>query len=94
MKPNRFENKNRPLCKFGPGGEYVSTWPGNGKDYSEKNCNSLSKVLSTIAGILGAAINADLLGDMERQVQVDALVIQTIAVLSKFALPKSILEQS
>lgn len=91
MKSNRFENENSPLCKFGPGGEYVSTWPGNGKNYSEKNCNAISKILSTIAGILGAAIKIDLLGEMETQVEAEAVIIQTIAedkITGKYELSK------
>jgi hypothetical protein len=79
MEPNRFESETRPLCKFGPGGDYVSTWPGNGKSYSEKNNNALSKVLSTVASILGAVIKADMLSEMETQVETEAAIIAKLA---------------
>lgn len=79
MEPNRFENEGRPLCKFGPGGDYISDWPGNGRSYSEKNTNVLSKVLSTVASILGATIKAEMLKDMENQVELEAAVIAKLA---------------
>ncbi len=91
MEPNRFENETRPLCKFGPGGEYVSSWPGNGKSYSQKNTNALSKVLSTVAGILGAAIKADMLSEMESQVETEAAIIAKLAedkIAGKYGQPE------
>ncbi len=64
MKQNRFGNINLgmevPICKFGPGGDFVREWPAR-KKVSKSMKNQLGEVLVTIAEILGATISPELL---------------------------------
>ena len=49
-----------PICKFGPGGDYVRTWPGNAAGKADAVGaveNPLRKVLERLADIIGANIN-------------------------------------
>ncbi len=63
MKQDRFGNFNlggdEPVCKFGPGGDFVREWPARKKVPKQKE-NPLSKVLTTIAEILGTTICSEL----------------------------------
>lgn len=63
MKQNRFGKFNigvdEPVCKFGPGGDFVRDWPARKKVAKQKE-NPLSKVLTTIAEILGTTIRPEL----------------------------------
>ena len=55
-------NKNRPLCRFGPGGDFISIWPGEEdleSDDSLQRSNSLSGVLNSIAEILGTLLGSE-----------------------------------
>jgi hypothetical protein len=58
MEHNKIREpvNNFPLCQFGPGGEFVSFL--NDKDDNNKSVfdNPIAKVLSTLAGIIGAVI--------------------------------------
>ena len=64
MKQNRFGNFNLgmdgPVCKFGPGGDFVREWPAR-KKMSKSTETPLGKVLTTIAEILGTTIRPELL---------------------------------
>ena len=62
MKQNRFGNFNLgsdgPVCKFGPGGDFVREWPARKKVPKQKE-TPLGKVLTTIAEILGTTISPE-----------------------------------
>ena len=64
MKQNRFGNfklgSDEPVCKFGPGGDFVTEWPARKKVPKQKE-NPLGEVLTTIAEILGTTIRPELL---------------------------------
>lgn len=46
--------QNTPLCKFGPGGEYVNNWNiGDQVPVTSKSSNSIGKLLDIIAEIAG-----------------------------------------
>lgn len=65
MDMNRFKNRSeKPLCKFGPGGEFVTDWPGGEMKAYKSNKNPLGKVLSTIAEIIGATIDPELIAEL------------------------------
>ena len=63
MKQKRFGNFNlgsdEPVCKFGPGGDFVREWPARKKAPKQKE-NPLGEVLATIAEILGTTIRPEL----------------------------------
>lgn len=61
MDRGRFDAfRDEPICKFGPGGDYVRTWPpkaagkADGVGAAE---NPLRKVLERLADIIGANVN-------------------------------------
>ena len=58
-----FSNeKNRPLCRFGPGGDFVSDWPAEALCQEQIGIGSLGKTLSRITEIIGAVIVPELIG--------------------------------
>ncbi len=61
MDRGRFDAfRDEPICKFGPGGDYVRTWPPKtaGKaDPAGTVENPLRKVLERLADIIGANVN-------------------------------------
>ena len=61
MDRGRFDAfADEPICKFGPGGDYVRVWPGeaSGKgDAVGAVENPLRKVLERLADIIGATVN-------------------------------------
>jgi hypothetical protein len=67
MDVKRFKvgDDKQPLCKFGPGGEYVYNWPGENADLANANKNALGKVLRALAQIIGATINCELLAELQ-----------------------------
>src|SRR3972149_5734901 len=44
-----------PLCKFGPGGEFVSYWPPRPDDYSRIRPNALTKLLNKLVPLVKTA---------------------------------------
>ena len=61
MDRGRFDAfGDEPICRFGPGGDYVRAWPGKaaGKaDPAPAAENPLRKVLQSLADIIGATVN-------------------------------------
>jgi hypothetical protein len=56
---NGFLNEaNPPLCRFGPGGSYVTNWPAGTSVASKK---PIASVLDTISKMLDTVINEELL---------------------------------
>lgn len=82
MKIDRFKNdgSGEPLCKFGPGGEYIRSWPQKGKAAPLASENSLRKVLSTLADIIGTSIHPELLADIESQVDIETQAKHKLAM--------------
>ena len=52
-----FDEKDIPVCRFGPGGDFVADWPPREK----LSADPISKVLETIAKIIGTVITPELL---------------------------------
>ncbi len=67
MNVRRFniDDGKQPLCKFGPGGDYVYNWPGENDALTTAGRNSLGRVLSALAQIIGATINCELLSELQ-----------------------------
>ena len=58
METGRFNNEDMtPICKFGPGGEYVSFLPKEYAEIASPN-NPLAKALEKIAKIMGTPIKS------------------------------------
>jgi hypothetical protein len=58
-KNERFENEeNFPVCRFGPGGDFVTDWPYT---VQKKPRRPISSLLKTIAKMLDAVITEELL---------------------------------
>lgn len=55
-----FSEGNLPLCRFGPGGEYVTNWPGR---TSAKAGKPIASVLGAMAKMLDTVINQELLAN-------------------------------
>ena len=67
MNVRRFniDDGKQPLCKFGPGGDYVYNWPGENAALTTSGRNSLGRVLGALAQIIGATINCELLSEFQ-----------------------------
>ncbi len=51
MKQNRFKDE-KPLCRFGPGGQYLYTWPPSNYQYKLPVQDRLTRVLITISDMI------------------------------------------
>jgi hypothetical protein len=78
MDEKRFKNSSDPLCRFGPGGEFTSDWPVSA-DAKTSSVNSIGRVLSTIAGMIGATIYPELLAEIENETAVEMTVYRQMA---------------
>jgi hypothetical protein len=75
MDVRRFgEFEDEPLCRFGPGGDYVRQWPGAG-DKAPKPANPLRKVLEVIAEMMGTAIDPAMFADISVEGPTDVSAI-------------------
>ena len=62
LEPNAETN---PICKFGPGGEYVAFWQGRAAKKSSCPAGPIGKVLAALGEMIGATIQPGVLGDTE-----------------------------
>ena len=54
------DNQFEPLCRFGPGGDFVSAWPSESqKQPLRPAANGLSKLLDVISEIISAVVGSD-----------------------------------
>ena len=60
-----LDGENAPLCRFGPGGDFVFDWPVEPLRQKQTEINSIGKTLSRIAEIIGVVIAPELIGQME-----------------------------
>lgn len=61
MEPNMSydtDSQNEPVCRFGPGRDYVSIWPPEPVGRPVASPNSLTKVLSSIAEIMATFVGS------------------------------------
>jgi hypothetical protein len=64
MERFRQTNQNTPLCKFGPGGDYVSEWDAVNAAPAEHKETHLGQVLNVIAEIIGATVQPEILTEI------------------------------
>jgi hypothetical protein len=60
---NYSDDKNYPLCRFGPGGSFISDWPAD----KTRTTDPIGKVLQTIAKFIGAVTDELLTKDKTAQ---------------------------
>ncbi len=58
MRKNGFGKSLRPLCKFGPGGDYVTNWPEGSSDAGEIFDNPLTSVLTALGSVINTRMGA------------------------------------
>lgn len=51
-------NENQPLCKFGPGGEFVSIWPGGPERAAHSDTSLPGRLLSFVTDIMPTLLGA------------------------------------
>ena len=78
MDINQFnpDSTGKPLCRFGPGGEFISDWPARDMQSPPGFGNRLGKVLTTIADMIGATMNPELLNEIEHSSITEASVYE------------------
>ena len=54
-KDEQFE----PICRFGPGGDYVHNWPPSTYQTGQPNQNPLSRVLASLSEIIAAMLGSE-----------------------------------
>ncbi len=78
-----FAEQNEPICRFGPGGDFISVWPGKSSDSISSKPNSLNKALGSIAELV-----ALMLGSEPEGISISRAGIQTNARRIFFAKEK------
>jgi len=56
-----FDEFDGPVCRFGPGGEYVKDWPAKKNQLPVPGSNQLNKVLALIADVMGTTVSGELM---------------------------------
>jgi len=56
-----FDDFNVPVCRFGPGGDYVKDWPLKENQTPNYHTNPLGKVLALIADVVGTTVSGELM---------------------------------
>jgi len=56
---SRLNMKNEPVCKFGPGGKFVSVWPPEAPMSIEVSSNRLTRLLATMSEIITALLGSE-----------------------------------
>ena len=69
MEVNRFENQDIPLCKFGPGGDFITEWPipSASLPIESAQTDPIGKVLSLIGRLVGSAIGPELISNLSAE---------------------------
>ena len=71
MNSNKNEY-NEPVCRFGPGGNFISDWPGEVLDSPPGSGNGLTKLLGSIAEVITTVLGSEyeastvMSGDIDR----------------------------
>ena len=77
-----FDKRNsQPLCRFGPGGEYVSDWTLQSDSNAISKAGKLGKVLATLGEMIGATFNPELLENMQAEIEQQADAIHRLTML-------------
>jgi hypothetical protein len=58
MKRNTNIHRIDPVCRFGPGGDFIQTWPCNPEDYLQHSQSPLTKLLCSISKLISSTEQA------------------------------------
>jgi len=74
MDMNQFDGNGPdvPVCRFGPGGDYVYDWPAKSAQPPARQPNPLNKVLAAIADLMGTTISPELMIQTQMPVYIAA----------------------
>jgi hypothetical protein len=74
MDVNQFDGNGPdvPVCRFGPGGDYVYDWPAKSAQPPARQPNPLGKVLAAIADVMGTTISPELMIQTQMPVYIPA----------------------
>jgi len=72
MKRFSQTNKGAPLCKFGPGGDYVDEWDAPSVLGPQPKESHLGQVLTVIAELIGATVQPEMLTEIACVLPVEA----------------------
>ena len=67
-----FDDFNVPVCRFGPGGDYVKNWPGAKSQSPIQGANPLGKVLALIADVMGTTVSGELMIQSQKRLYISA----------------------
>ena len=74
MEREHSDMSKLPLCRFGPGGDFVHNWHGApGESAEQATGTPLTGVLTTIAGLLGITVQPELLTEIACILPADAV---------------------
>jgi hypothetical protein len=80
MDDKRFDfDKPVPLCKFGPGGDFVSIWPGIVPDGIVWRTGPVRRLLGMISECVGAVISPELFAEFSGHVDDEIKEFQVLA---------------
>jgi len=57
---SRLDNQIEPVCKFGPGGDFVSVWPGEPQQSRQPSTNRLTKLLTSLSEMISTLLGSEL----------------------------------
>ena len=57
---DRINKFDEPVCKFGPGGDFVSYWPTGSLPLPQSTTNRMTKILVRLNEIMGGLISSQL----------------------------------
>ena len=82
MDSHRINNNtnDQPLCRFGPGGDYVSDWTVQSVSSAHSNAGKLGKVLAALGDIIGATLNPQMLENMQADIELQTEAIHKMAL--------------
>jgi len=74
MDLNQFDGNGSdgPVCRFGPGGDYVYDWPAKSAQPFARQPNPLGKVLAAIADLMGTTVSGELMIQTQMPVYIAA----------------------
>jgi len=80
MADKRFNNDaSVPLCKFGPGGDFVSDWPPDVSAGFQETGGVLGRTLGVIADVIGAVVSPELFTELTGCVNAEIKEFEVLA---------------
>ena len=92
MHKDRLENSSSgiPICRFGPGGDYVRNWPaGTSDEPASSQGNPLGRILATLADMIGATLDPELLTEINPLAEAENIHNNPVEENISYAVEKS-----